>query len=351
MECYMQRVKNANLAISYECAFTIKAFAVLLMVFHHCFGFPSWYVYAHEFLDNGHLMRLAHAAKVCVPVFAFLTGWTYYHHKDKTIKYSFRKIITLLCDYWIVVLPISLFAFLFCQYHYSFKSFGELLPVFPHPLMIFAWYVWFYILMMAVFPLFSLMEKPIKTVWPHISFAILICVVMFFARRSVAIHDLWAWFPSAISGYAIAKFRIFEFCLLLIKSKTISFVLAVLFLLCSFYIYLYNGWYLQVSTGYISAPLFVFSIVLLNNAVVYNKLWDILSCIGRHSMNIWFIHCIFYSSITRDFVQDCVFCENAPIWIFGIVCISSLAISKVIYPAQKYINQKFLPFVFSSLRL
>lgn len=347
MECYIRLVKNANLAISYDCAFSIKAFAVLLMVFHHCFCFPSWYVDAPEFLDNGHLIRLAHAAKVCVPVFAFLTGWTYYHHKDKTIKYSFRKIITLLCDYWIIVLPISLFAFLFCQYHYSIKSLGELLPVFPHPLMIFAWYVWFYILMMAVFPLFSLVEKPIKTVWPHLSFAILICVVMFFARRSVVLHDLCVWFPCAICGYYIAKFRMLEFFLLFIKNKCMALLVSIFSLASALYIfsfdsYLQNGSFLHACTRYTTAPLFVLGIILFRQMLNINILWSSLGYIGKHSMNIWFVHCIFFSSESRNVVQNMACFADEPMWIYSIVVIFSLGVSILIYPIQSKLKHRLL---------
>ena len=57
------------------------------------------------------------AAFALVPVFLFLTGYTYYHHKNKSFNYSLQKIVSLLVDYWIIYGITLLLALYFCGYN------------------------------------------------------------------------------------------------------------------------------------------------------------------------------------------------------------------------------------------
>lgn len=341
---------NGKTAISSDFSLSIKGLAVLLMVFHHCFGFPEWYIDVPVFLDNGILLEIAKSALICVPVFAFLTGWAYYHHQVKSIQYSAKKIITFLFDYWIVVIPISIFAILFCGYHYTYGTVGEFLPLFPHPLMIFTWYVWFYILMMTVFPIFAIIETEQKKAWRILCFIIILAGILLTAHNYSGLKYLWFWYPSAISGYFIAKYRLFETFSTRIKSKHIAFIIASLFYILSLYIFRWGSFFGE-STGYSSAPLFITGSLLLRYAFPAKQFWNTLRYIGQHSMNIWFIHCIFFSSITRGIVQPIVYFRDNPLWIFFITVTVSLAASIVMQPIQKYLNKQILPHLFSLLRL
>lgn len=343
---------NRQKAISYDCASIIKGIALLLMVFHHCFGYPQWWhIETPYYLDNYFIHSIAQSAKICVALFAFLTGWTYYHHKDKSIKYSAKKILIFLLNYWVIAIPISIFAVLFCDYHYTFSSLGELLPIFPHPLMIFTWYVWFYILMMAVFPLFNLLETQQNPRRTRIFFIILLGNIMLLSHETPGLKSLWMWYPSALSGYFIAKFHIFELLCSRISLKPFGFIVALIFITISMAIFSYRSVFASQSTGYICAPLFIGGILLLQNRHISNPCWGALRFIGTHSMNIWFIHCIFFSSITKHVVQPIAFIGNNPVWIFGITVFLSLIISIIATPAQRYLNKQLLPSIFSALHL
>lgn len=321
------------------------------MIFHHCFAFPTWYVKVPDYLNNHFLHTIAYSAKICVPIFAFMTGWVYYHHKDKSIIYSAKKIVTFLSDYWTIVIPISLFAILFCGYHHPRLLAGEFFPLFPHPLMIHAWYVWFYILMMIIFPIFTLIESEPKKAWRILCFIAILASSMLTTRILPKLTDFWIWYPSAISGYFIARFRIFEIFLSRIKTKSIAFIGACIFFTSSLLIFRYKCYFLGQSTGYISAPLFIMGTLLLQYSYPKKLLWNALHYIGLHSMNIWFIHCIFSSPITRKIVQPAVYIWNNPLWIFCITLTISLAASIVMQPIQKYIKKYILPHLFSMLKL
>lgn len=156
-------------------------------------------------------------------IFAFLTGWTYYHHKDKSICYSIKKISIFLVDYWIAVIPICIFAYFCCGYSFSSGVLGEFFPINKHPLMIFAWYVWFNILMMLIFPLFSLIENQKHRVLSYTLFSLLIgCVFLFsYSMENLHMTYICSVFPCAMCGYFVAKFNVFEFFMRKTKHKLI----------------------------------------------------------------------------------------------------------------------------------
>lgn len=355
----LQCVNKNQTAISYDCTLVIKGIAILMMVFHHCFAFPSGYIEIPEYLTNDYLEAVAKSAKLCVCIFAFLTGWTYYRHEDKSVKYSTKKIISFLANYWITIIPIILFANFFCDYKYSIKLLGEFIPIFHHPLMKYAWYAWFYILMLSVFPIFNLIESKKQSIWRHIFFVIILTSILLFSNFIPGCSSFFSWFPCAIVGYFFGKFSILEWCIERISFKpAICIMLACFLLLASLYLTYIAVWFQPTKDLYLikilrffAAPPFILGILILHN--IFNTIHKrtIIQLLGFHSMNIWFIHCIFHSSVTMRVVQPIVYFWDNPAWIFCITITTSLAISAIIQPMQQYINKQVLPQLFSLLKL
>lgn len=331
-----------NRAIAYDDGLMIKALAVAMMVIHHSFGFVGCYVEPPAYLENNHVYHLAHCFKLCVPIFAFLTGWTYYHHKGKSLSYSLKKIVTLLSDYWLVVLPISLFAVAFCGYRYSGAFLWELIPAHPRELMIATWYLWYYILMMLAFPIFSLVENRQNYKWSLPLFGFLLAGIMLLAWEIPVLHDMWLWFPGAVCGYAVARFRVFEFCLSRIRPGLLSSIVALLPLGISLYTFRYHYMLLGTNSGYLAAPLFILAFLWCAPLFRLKYLRQALLYIGKYSMNIWFFHCIFFGNGTRATVQKALFISDNPLWIFSCVFLTSLALSVLITPLQKRVRQALL---------
>lgn len=323
----------------------------MLMVFHHAFGFAGSYVEVPAYLSDAHLHSLALAAKICVPTFAFLTGWFYYHHQDKSIVYSAKKIVSFMLSYWMVVAAISLFACIFCGYRYSSAIFGEMFPVLPHKLMLFAWYAWFYVLMMAAFPIFGLLEKHPLTFSSSALFVVLVTVTMIISWKVGWVHDLCTWFPAAASGYLIAKFRVFEFCLSRVRPGMVAFGVSALLMVAARYAFYYDYRAMEYNTGFLAAPLFVLGALFCGSLLRKAPVSAVLCFIGRHSMNIWFFHCLFYSVVTRAVVQKMVFFLTHPVWIYSVVLLGSLALSILITPAQKWVIKRLLPPIWAKLGL
>lgn len=259
--------------------------------------------------------------------------------------------MALLLNYWILVIPISIFAVQCCDYHYTYRSVGEFFPLFATPLMIHAWYVWFYILMMLILPTFAIIEAEQEKAWRHLCFIIALTAIMLVSKKLPIFGYLWTWYPCAVSGYFCAKFRLIETFISRIKSKHLAYIIAAVVYISSLLLYRYKGFVLKQSTGYVSAPLFIIGSLLLYYTFPAKQLWNSLRYIGLHSMNIWFIHCIFSSPVTRGIVQPIVYFRDNPLWIFFITVTVSLAASIVMQPIQKYLNKQILPHLFSLLRL
>ena len=82
----------------------IQIVAVLMMVFHHTFGFPERYLegisYIGLTIGSIHVEQfIGSMCKICVSLFAFGTGYAL-AHKKLTLKYIWKKICLLMLIYW-----------------------------------------------------------------------------------------------------------------------------------------------------------------------------------------------------------------------------------------------------------
>lgn len=76
----------------------IKGMAIIIMITHHFIVMP--------FFKLPCLITLfGYACKICVAIYAVLSGYGYFFSKEKTVRYGMKKIWGLLQIYWI-----SLFA-------------------------------------------------------------------------------------------------------------------------------------------------------------------------------------------------------------------------------------------------
>ena len=138
----------------------LKGIAIILMVVHHSLGYPEWYIsdrYIY-FYDKTYIIQNL-ANFLVVPMFAFLTGWSYFYHKDKSYKYSKIKIYKFLLSYWIIYIPFLFLAIYFCGYRPN--CFDIVLEAFglSKNIMIFNWYICFYVTIMFILPIYNKIFK------------------------------------------------------------------------------------------------------------------------------------------------------------------------------------------------
>ena len=65
----------------------LKGIAVIFMFVHHMFTFPRWYIDSISYPElKDFASFFCSPFKLCVGMFAFLTGYSYFFTKDVTIQ-------------------------------------------------------------------------------------------------------------------------------------------------------------------------------------------------------------------------------------------------------------------------
>lgn len=349
------------------------------MFLHHFFTFPSWYVESISYPELAYFAsHFCQPLKICVPVFAFLTGYLYYFNPDKSFKYSFRKITDLLINYWAVYLPLLVIAVLVCEYRFEPTTFLYELFALKRPVMIFCWYVYFYYTAMLLLPVI------VKFLLNKQGGGGMASFLLVFVGTNVAcqalgiklaghdtllqvINDFRSWFPSVISGYCVAEYKIFENyfdkCCNSNWGKYQKRIVWLLLLALPFVGRYYSAWFtigyvgfktdtlsISFSTDMLYAPCFIYALICFINDVeragalgrAANK---VLSEIGKKSMLMWFVHCIFFSGATKEVLQPYLYFLHEPIlvtlWGLAVTYAVAFVLDKITKPLIKAKNETF----------
>ena len=319
----------------------LKGIAIILMVLHHAFGAQNYYVgsVSYPYFASYDIYIARFGGFAVVPLFLFLTGYTYYKHIDKSFKYSLKKIMLFFVDYWLVLLIYGIISIYMCGYQLSiFEAIREMFGI-ERNIMRFAWYVPLYIIIMLLLPFISkyidkgkdilLLEFIVTIIVISWGIAINSCnnTVMFIAKELIVKHV-----PIAILGYYFAKKNYLN---ILYSKMDISSLKIVCFLFAFilFHIVFYN------LGKYILVPIYI---VLVKRLCLNYKssIGKIIMFLAKHSMNIWFFHCLFFAVATRDVFQKYAFVPYNPILVVcWILCICSV-LSLIITPVQDFMNRQ-----------
>lgn len=289
------------------------------MLFHHVYGMSGLYVnYEYIFIGKEweNLINYFMAFAV-VPLYAFTTGYTYYLHKDKSWKYSIKKIIIFLLNYWVVY---SFFLFIALLYGHSFIDCYNILELIAlkQQILFFTWYVYFYIIIMGTVPFYKKIFKN------SIKLDIIVSIIFIFAcllLKTIIIKNFFGnqwleivahmlgFYPAVIGGYIVSKYNIINlmYNFLLKNNLKESYTgLSLLIFINIFYIVCsYNN--LKIgSLGFLFVPIYILSMYLIN-IYKYKYLYKIFVFLGYYSVNIWFIHGAFFSPILKDNIQTIIF--------------------------------------------
>lgn len=319
----------------------LKGVAIIFMFVSHFFMFPNFWVEGVSYSHENHKlwkMWLGQPLGMCVPIFCFLSGYFYYFNKYKTYRYSWKKISKLLITYWAVLLLFMTFGIFFAGYQYTWTSIVAELFALQRPTMIFCWYVIFYITCMLFLPLAI---KPMsKNV--HIDIVLSFIIYPAFSLCMHAISKKWdydifiyitMWFPVMLAGYIFAKYDLFnkinnrhnqfmkDTCINII----ICFLLAASIWICrntclEIIITITDHYSIHISMDAVYTAIFIYAVVRLCNLI--NARWwkNILAQMGKHSMSMWFISCIFFGN-SKTVFQPILYYPHHPVLviIWGLV--------------------------------
>ena len=318
------------------------------MVNQHAFGFPLWYV--DEISYPLLLPYVKQIARFCafalVPIFLFLTGYTYYYHKNKSLNYSLSKIITFLLDYWLIYSILLFSAHYLCGYNVTLvDSLKEMFSVSGN-VMIFNWYVFCYIEVMFFLPL---LHKIITIYNKKKAIFIILTIFLFMEGTGFALYlagmkgtfiykITGSYFIKHVSmatiGYYFAYANILPRLYSYLKKYNRPSLLVILLLCVLIYQY-------QPKTTYLITPLYV--VVMYSLKInMKNPINKIVLFLAQHSMNIWFLHCIFWATATRELFQKYAYLPQYPIFVVMWVLFLCSMISIIITPIQKIFSNKIV---------
>ena len=314
----------------------LKGIAVIFMFVHHMFTFPRWYIDSISYPElKDFASFFCSPFKLCVGMFAFLTGYSYFFTKDKKLRYSLRKISLFLIRYWSIYIPLLILASVLGCYKFQLMDFMLELFALKRPIMCFCWYVYFYIVAMLILPLLIGLTRnnPIGfalggiVVINYLCSLLLQCLADDIARNVVS--DFRTWFPCIVIGYLFAQLdiyhRIFETTTKLIKSKCVLVIFWTAMVVISFVSRHYNAyqnigkiswwdWHLnlRINMDIIYVPIFIYGVVKLIKLIPFERPLHILSELGKYSPYMWFWHCIFFN-VCKEYTQHILYFLKLPL--------------------------------------
>lgn len=316
----------------------IKAVALVFMFIHHFFTFPSWWVEGVNYqISDAVVYLLAYTFKSCVFIFCFITGYMYFFNKNKTFKYSVKKIRDLYIPFWIVYLVFALIAITVFSKKFTINEVIRDLVFTTGPVMCFCWYVFFYAIVMLLFPVIVkvLYKNPIVDIIAIIIISLVSGLMRDIINQSIVANTFWYirdYYPVVLIGYFCARYSVFEKINRAISKvfsdnigKAICWLvllpacLGIRFVLPNIG-HAFGNHYFIIGFDIIYIPLFVYSLACLFTLLKNKYCRYPFVLIGKHSMIMWFVSCIFFD-VLKDTFQPILYLPHNPVLvlIWGII--------------------------------
>lgn len=360
---------KGNFFIDKKASVMIKGLAIILMFIHHFFGFPSWI--AEENMYSGWVFHgivleevLGQVCKICVSLFAFISGYALYinQHNYSRMKDFFKKAANLLFQYWIIFILFIGAGILFKEplpslERFIAQCFGTCIAtgftwkynVSIHP--VFAWYVSFFLLFLLLHPVLRKLSR--------YNFGvdnIIFLFVFHFGYALISVQSLipvsWdvdailyrfaTWGHIGMIGYLFAKYRVFIKIDYFLRKFLPSWLLAVGCFIASLTIvyarYKSGNYFIRTfSLDTVYTPLLIYAYITVLKAIHVKWLCKGLQLLGTYSMNMWFLHGIFFSPNLT--FQHLAYWGTYPIvilvWTLAVTMLCSIPISYLQRKLQK----------------
>ncbi|WP_175629261.1 acyltransferase family protein [Bacteroides acidifaciens] len=338
----------------------LKGIALLLMLIHHTSN-PSYWSERGTSLYSYFEHQVA-STKMCVYIFAFLVGYGFFCSKNKTLKYSLKRILLLIVPFWTM---------LFCMFIPAAYASGEFYDVldcnaigskngivelfynmfgFVETLNWYSWFVGFYCFSMLLMPALHKFFQKFQC------FGWLIAIIGFYIL-AVGIHSIRDWdtmpivhmmfitctlIPLIIVGYMCAMWNVQGKIPTWFEGREhiplALLTIAAVLVINAFRIYT-AGFCIQA----FYTPLLIFAIVGIFNSINVKWLSKGLMQVGDISMYMWFFHAIFFTESVNLYTKRLVF---SPIhsylytlfMTFVLTYIGSWIIKKIISPILNVIK-------------
>lgn len=313
--------------ISRQASTQIKGAAIIMMVFHHLFAYPSWWRTSfvpsfYSFIPLENITEIGECMKMCIPIYAFITGYGLsctFVSKNllEMYKWSFRKISFTLLNYWVILGMVETPIFVGGHQLVSAKGIISNLFGIGELIIPFAWYISFYVIVLLVSPLLICASRRLRgnLLLGYFGIGYIgFCYVAYYliSRWNLAnivlnpIVDYLLYSPYVVVGYVCEQVQLRK------KVSLLSFLCTKNIFLCGLLLTSIGiKLALHGSTKFdiVIVPCFVLALADLLETQKYIHVAEFLSYMGRHSFNIWLFHCIPFIWIlpANEIVQDAIY--------------------------------------------
>lgn len=352
----------------------IKGIAILLMFYHHLFGFKSWIDPNLTFFeltigDTSLNYILASFSKICVGIYIFTTGYSLLNNKIKNWRQLTIKIFKFLIQYWSIFILFLVFGLLYNEPFSPFNRFIKQLfgiatatgfnwEYFDgiHP--VFAWYVSFYITFLVLSPILK------KICVFNFFIDNLILIILFYGGYQLFLFQQWitvgetslsfinnfvTWGYIGMLGYTFCKYNIFQKWDFFLQHKLKEnhiWILSFLSILMMIILHHHLGNYLvgHFSIFAIFTPIFIYSILIIFRTFKLISIKKGLTLLSKQSTYTWFLHGIFFTP--NKVLQPMIYCLKYPLLILAFtlfICyMISTFLSRLINPLLAHLFNQHL---------
>lgn len=326
----------------------IAGVAILMMMFHHIFGFSEYRINGNDFIESITIQgisierMIAAFGKLCVALFAFCSGYAIWKRQEDYlhIREISSRIIRFLYNYWIILALFLLYgAMLKDPLPQGFDFIYNLIglrtgPQEPYINIVFAWYVATYVVLVLISP-FLLKLFSGKLLWLDI--LLYIAILLGIDLVQGVWHSILGPIPVAVFGMIVSKWGLFNRLNSITHQYSIwIFLIAVICIALIRQALILLNWKIVGIEG-LFAALFIFAIINIFRKLSWLFLEKIVILLGRYSMNLWYLHGIFFTG-SRP-LQELLYSPQYSLFIFVFAVVGLLPVAIGCSWIQKTIYQ------------
>ena len=362
----MEKAKITN-AFSKNDSMCLKGLAIVLLMCIHCFGSPSRYA-GYEFnfwpLSEALYVDLAYYCKICVSIFAFISGYGLYLSaknkvEDLTVinKWTVSRVIKTLSGfwYWYIICFVVIFFYnglpkriyfddgLVRGSVYMLIDFLGLGELFDTPVLSGSWwYMSAAVVYITLMPLVVRWTK--KWGWFSLLAAIVIIPRILFNSDFFGASNIFTFFLPVYFGALFAEFKIFEKIenFAIVNNKILNEILllglGVVTVLVSIYIWIRVPYKVLWEFHFGVAPVILIAFfnryIFREGGFLRKTVNKVFFFLGKYSMDIYIFHTLLREQILRDFLYNMKY----PIFTILSLLIISLGIAVVFGFIKKLIR-------------
>lgn len=323
----MNKIKQVSF-IPKEFSKYIYGICILMMLWHHLFGFPERFNDGFTSILGSNVFILytmiGYFCKICVSIYAFMTGYglmAKYFSTEVSIfnlfSQMFNRILNFYLKYWIVLIVFLMIGIILNVYTFNFIEFIKNAIGLSCIYNAEWWYVGYYLKMLLLFPLIYFVLKKSNNINTIIYFVI--CLIYFYINSWNGAQVYLSYIIGILSVY----FNDY-FVRLIDKTNKNVFVSLIIILICDVLLVpVYLKTYVSNEFNFVFSFIFIYGLihllVLLKKYSCFSPILFIFEKIGNQNMYMWLTHTFFI----YYFFKPCFeFLNNGILAYFILVAIS-----------------------------